>query len=112
MDKGKSCAVLLTDLSKTLDCIVQNFLTAKLEAYGFSYKGVKVMHYYFTYRKYKTKVNDSFSYFVDLLLGIPQGSILGPLYSKYTSVIFPFLLKKILLAMPITKLHIQAVKML
>ena len=22
MDKGKSCAVLLTDLSKTLDCIV------------------------------------------------------------------------------------------
>lgn len=62
MDKGKSCAVLLTDLSKTLDCIVQNFLTAKLEAYGFSYKGVKVMHYYFTDRKYKTKVNDSFNF--------------------------------------------------
>ena len=37
------------------------------------------MYNYLTDRKHRTKVNDSFSYFIDLLLGVPQGSILGPL---------------------------------
>ena len=44
MDQGNSCAALLTDLSKAFDCIVQNFLIAKLEAYGFSYEALKVMY--------------------------------------------------------------------
>ena len=79
MDKGKSCAALLTDLSKAFDCIVHNFLIIKLEAYGFSYETLKVMYNYLTDRKYRTKVNDSFSDFIDLSLGVPQGSILGPL---------------------------------
>ena len=46
MDKGKSCAALLTDLSKAFDWIVHNFLTAKLEAYGCSYEALKVLHNY------------------------------------------------------------------
>ena len=35
IDQGKSCAALLTDLSKALDfdCIVHKFLKAKLDAY-------------------------------------------------------------------------------
>ena len=37
------------------------------------------MHNYLTNRKCRTKVNYSFSDFIDLLLGVPQGSILGPL---------------------------------
>ena len=44
MDKGKSCAALLTDLSKAFDCIVQDFLIAKLDANGFSYEALKVMY--------------------------------------------------------------------
>ena len=79
LDKGKSCSAPLTDLSKAFDCIVHDFLIAKLEAYGFSYESLKVMYNYLTDRKHRTKVNDSFSYFVDLLLGVSQGSILGPL---------------------------------
>ena len=35
MDKGKSCAALLTGLSKAFDCIVHDVLIAKLEACGF-----------------------------------------------------------------------------
>ena len=111
--KGKSCAALLTDLSKAFDCIVHDFLIGKREAYGFSYKILKVMHNYLTDRKQRTKVNNSFSDFIDLLLGVPQGSILGPVYSTFTSAIFSFLLeKKMLLAMLMTQLHIQTVKML
>ena len=52
MDKGKSCAALLTDLSKAFDCIVLDFLIAKLEAYGFSYKALKVIYNYLTGKKH------------------------------------------------------------
>ena len=69
MDKGKSYAALLSDLSKAFDCIVHDFLTAKLEAYGFSYEALKVMYNYLTDRKHRTKVNNSFRDFIDLLLG-------------------------------------------
>ena len=41
MDKGKLCAALLTDPSKAFDCILHDFLTDKLEAYGFSYEALK-----------------------------------------------------------------------
>ena len=58
MDKGKSYAALLSDLSKAFDCIVHDFLTAKLEAYGFSYEALKVMYNYLTDRKHRTKVNN------------------------------------------------------
>ena len=77
--KGKSCAVLLTDLSRPFVCIVHDFLIAKLEAYDFSYEALKAMYNYLTDRKHRTKVNDSVSDFIDLLLDVPQGSILRPL---------------------------------
>ena len=91
MHKGKPCAALLTDLSKAFDCIVHDFLIAKLEAYGFSYEALKVIYNYLTDRKHRTKVNSSFSDFVDLLLGVPQGSILGPLlFNIYICDLFFF----------------------
>ena len=66
MDKRKSCAALLTDLSKAFDCIVHDVLIAKLEAYGFSHEALKVMQNYLTDRKNRTRVNNSFSDFIHL----------------------------------------------
>ena len=51
MDKGKSCAALLTALSKAFGCIVHDFLLVKLEAYGFSYEALKVIYNSLTDRK-------------------------------------------------------------
>ena len=48
MGKGKSCAVLLTDMSKAFNLISYDFLTAQLEAYGFSYEVLKVTYNYLT----------------------------------------------------------------
>ena len=92
IDKDKLCTALLTDLSKAFDYIVHNFLIAKLEAYGISYGfSLKVMYNYLTDRKHRTKVNNSFSDFIDLLLGVPQGSILGPLlFNIYICDLFFF----------------------
>ena len=49
------------------------------------------MYNYLTDRKHRTKVNDSFSDFIDLPLGVPQGLILGPyLFNIYIWDLFLF----------------------
>ena len=79
LDQGGICGALFTDLSKAFDCLVHDFLIAKLEAYGFTYESLKLINSYLTDRKHRTKINSSYSSFLDLLIGFPQGSILDPL---------------------------------
>ena len=79
VDKKKSFGVLLTDLSKAFDCLSHELLIAKLEAYGFSISALKLIFSYLSKRKQRTKVNDTYSSWEEILFGVPQGSILGPL---------------------------------
>ena len=92
LDQGGICGALFTDLSRAFDCLVHDFILAKLEAYGFSYEPLKLINSYLTDRKHRTKINSSYSSFLDLLIGVPQGSILGPLlFYIYISDLFLFL---------------------
>ena len=50
-----------------------------LNAYGFDKKSLNFILAYFTNWKQKRKIGPSFSDFPNLLFGVPQGSILGPL---------------------------------
>ena len=43
VDKGSSFGALLTDLSKAFDCLLHEFLTAKLHANDFSLKAFKLV---------------------------------------------------------------------
>ena len=70
---------LLTDLSEVFDCIDHELLIAKLHAYGFDTEELKYVYSYLKRRKQRTKINSSHSSFVEILFGVPQGSILGPL---------------------------------
>ena len=80
-DKGFGGAVLM-DLSKAFDCMNHELLLAKMHAYGFGKSALKTIHSYLTNRWQRVKINYSFSSWEELLLGVPQGSVLGPLLFK------------------------------
>ena len=79
-DKGKVFGALLTDLPKAFDCLDHELLIAKLNAYGFTLPTLKLVHDYLSDRKQRTRVNNSNSTWFEILFGVPQGSILGPLF--------------------------------
>ena len=70
---------VLINLSKALDCIPHDLLIAKLHAYGFSKKTVTFNNSYLKRRKQNVKIENFYSDFLTLLLGVPQGSILSPI---------------------------------
>ena len=79
LDQGGAYGALLTDLSKAFDCLPHDLLIAKLHAYGLDIKSLKLMFSYLTNRKQRVKINDTYSSWSEILFGVPQGSILGPL---------------------------------
>ena len=77
-NKGYGGAILM-DLSKAFDTLNHDLIIAKLHAYGFTKSALMLVKSYLTNRWQRTKINNSFSSWVQLLTGVPQGSILGPL---------------------------------
>ena len=73
---------LLTGLSKASDCLSHDLLMAKLNAYGFNIAALRLVRNYLSNRKQRTKINSDFSSWEEILFGVPQGSILGPLLFK------------------------------
>ena len=79
IDNGGCFGALLTDLSKAFDCLLHDLLIAKLHAYGLDMKSLKFIYSYLNNRKQRVKINNQYSSFEEILFGVPQGSILGPL---------------------------------
>ena len=79
VDIKRTFGALLTDLSKAFDCLPHDLLLAKLNAYGFSLPALRLVQSYLSNRKQRTKISSEFSLWEEILFGVPQGSILGPL---------------------------------
>ena len=78
-DNKRPFGPLHTDLSKTFDCLSHNLLIAKLNAYGFNMSALRFVHSYLNYRIKRTKINSEYRSWEEIMFGVPQGSILGPL---------------------------------
>ena len=93
-NKGFARGVLM-DLSKAFDAINHLLMLAKLHAYRFSKQALATICSYFSSQKQRIKINNVFSSWKDLILGVPQGSVLGSLlFNIYLNNLF-FLLKDV-----------------
>ena len=89
---GGAFGALLTDLSKAFDCLPHELLIVRLDAYGFDKSSLKLIHSYLTNRKQRVKINRISSSWSEILFGVQQGSILGPLlFNIFICDIFHFL---------------------
>ena len=79
LGNNEKVGVILMDLSKAFDCLSHELLIAKLQAYGFSENALRLLHSYLSNRKHFVQIGSLFSDWLTSRLGVPQGSVLGPI---------------------------------
>ena len=79
MNDGKATAAIFLDLRKAFDTVNHKILFSKLYDYGIRNHTLNWFISYLSNRAQRVNVNSSLSDFRSINIGIPQGSILGPL---------------------------------
>ena len=76
LDKSGFLATALMDLSKAYDCFPHDFFLTKISAYDFDEYAIALTAN-LSNRYQRAKIGSSFSFYLEILRGVPQGSILG-----------------------------------
>ena len=79
MDDGYATGVIFLDLKKAFDTVNHDILIKKLKNYGIGNNELLWFESYLNNRSQVVNVNSTLSDFQPVNIGIPQGSILGPL---------------------------------
>ena len=88
-DNKRFCGEMLIDLSKAFDTLNHDLCITKLYADGFQHEASKLLHSYLSERLHRTKVNTSFSSQEELIKGVLQRSVPGPiLFNLYLNDLF------------------------
>ena len=66
----KVTGALLTDLTKTFDCLSHHLIIAILNWYAISIATLRLVQNYFSNRKQRSKINSDFSSWEDILFGV------------------------------------------
>jgi retron-type reverse transcriptase len=78
---------IFCDLEKAFDCVDHDLLMKKLKFYGIIGNAYALIRSYLSDRYQRVRIDDKFSEWGRLHMGVPQGSILGPvlfiLYLNY-----------------------------
>ena len=75
--KSGAVGTILMDLSKPFGCLSHELILVKLYAYGVDRKIFEILQAYLSYRFQVVKPSSTFSSWLDILLRVPEGSILG-----------------------------------
>ena len=71
---------LFIDYRKAFDLVDSELLLKKLQMYGFSLEAQLLIKNYFTSRMQQVKLNEFTAKPIEVKLGVPQGSVLGPIF--------------------------------
>lgn len=80
IDNNKPCLTIFLDLAKAFDTVNHRILLEKLFNYGFRGTAHKLIKSYLTDRKHVVRLNNSISSECIITCGVPQGTVLGPIF--------------------------------
>jgi hypothetical protein len=78
LDKKQHCTALFVDLSKAFDSVDHELLLARLRNIGLSEGAVNWLRNYFSDRTQCVHTDNQKFSFLEINIGVPQGSILAP----------------------------------
>ena len=106
-DNGLITASVFLDLNKAFDAVDHNILLRKLKLIGLDSKSLNWFESYLSNRPQKTSISNTLSCPLPVSVGVPQGSILGPLLFIIYVNEMPNIVKycKIILYADVTLLH-------
>ena len=84
LDKGCISRAILTGLSKAFDCILHDFLIAKLAVNGFEYQSLQIMDSFLSNRQQRIKINNVFSRYSKIIYEVPQAQVYMLCYVMYS----------------------------
>ena len=93
-NKGLGCGIFI-DLQKAFDTVNHRTLLSKLDRYGIRGCALKWFRSYLSDRKQYVSIDGMNSYLLPISCGVPQGSVLGPLFSLSISMIYLMLLRNL-----------------